>query len=320
MRRRFAARLGQSIVVIFIVTTMAFFLIREAPGDPFSFAPSGKPLAPDVQQALRREFGYDRPIAVQYVRYLGNVAQGNFGWSFSKKALVGSVLAEAAPRTLLLAGLSLLLSFLIGAALGVLQAARGGWFDRATSGILLFFYSLPDFWAALMIMTIFTYWWRLFPAGNIVDVMHPYMPPWMAFVDRVNHLVLPVFALTLLSLAAVARYQRAAMLEVLPADFIRAARAKGVPERTIVWRHALRNALTPMVTVLGLMLPAYLGGVVFVEAVFSWPGLGMLATEAIPARDYDLVTATVIVGAVIVVIGNLIADVLHAVVDPRVRE
>jgi len=318
--RRFAARLAQSVVVIFIVATIAFFVIRAAPGDPFSFAPSGKPMPMDVQQSLRREFGYDKPVAVQYVLYLRNAAHGNFGWSFNKNERVQSVLAAAVPRTLLLAGIALVLSFAIGAALGVLQAARGGWFDRSTSGVLLFLYSLPDFWGALMIMTVFTYWWRVFPSGDIVDVMHDYLAPWPAFVDRVRHIVLPVASLTLLSLAAIARYQRAAMLEVLPSDFIRTARAKGVSECSIVWRHTLRNALTPMVTVFGLMLPAYLGGVVFIETVFNWPGLGTLATDAIGARDYDLVTATVVVSAVIVVIGNLAADLLHAAVDPRVRE
>jgi peptide/nickel transport system permease protein len=319
VRRRLAARLGQSVVVIFIVTTIAFFLIHAAPGDPLAY--SAKPLPASVQSQLRRESGYDKPVAVQYVRYLSNVARGNFGWSFSRDDRVSTVIAQATPRTLLLAGVALTLSFLIGVGIGVMQAARGGWFDRASSGILLFFYSLPDFWGALMVLTIFTEWWHLFPAGNIVDpTMHDYMPAWEAFLDRVSHLVLPAASLTLLTLAGIARYQRAAMLEVLPSEFVRAARAKGVSERSLVWRHALRNALTPMVTILGLLLPAFLGGAVFVERVFSWPGLGSLATSAIQSRDYDLVTGTVIVGAVIVVVGNLAADLLHAAIDPRVRE
>jgi peptide/nickel transport system permease protein len=186
---------------------------------------------------------------------------------------------------------------------------------------LLFFYSLPDFWGALMVLLIFAYWWPILPAGNIVDpVMHEYMSGWDAFVDRLRHLVLPAVSLTLLTMAGVSRYQRAAMLEVLPADFIRTARAKGLPEREIIWRHALRTALTPMVTQLGLLLPALLGGALFVEKVFSWPGMGMLAAGAIDARDYDLVTATVVVGSVMVVLGNVVADLLHIVVDPRIRE
>ena len=247
--------------------------------------------------------------------------RGNFGWSFGKQEAVTTALAEALPRTLLLAGTALVLSFAIGVALGVMQAARAGWFDRVTSTALLVCYSVPDFWGALLMLTIFASWWRLFPPGDIVTpFMHDYMTGWSAFVDRVRHLILPVSSLTLLSLAGIARYQRAAMLDVLPSDFIRTARAKGVSERGLVWRHAFRNALTPMVTILGLTLPAFLGGAVFVERVFTWPGLGSLAADAIEGRDYDLVTGTVIVGAIIVVLGNLLADLLHAAIDPRVRE
>lgn len=319
MFRRVAARLGQSIVVTFIVATIAFFVIRAAPGDPFSYG--ARPLSPGLQQRLREESGYNKPVPVQFVRYLAKVARGNFGWSFSKQQPVSTALAQALPRTLLLAGIALTLSFLIGGALGVAQAARGGWFDRSSSAVLLFFYSLPDFWGALMILTIFASWWPILPAGDIVDpVMHDYMSSWGAIRDRIEHLILPVASLTILSLAGIARYQRAAMLEVLPSDFIRTARAKGVSERHLIWRHALRNALTSMVTILGLMLPAFIGGAVFVERVFTWPGLGSLATDAIQSHDYDLVSATVVVGAAIVVIGNLAADLLHAAIDPRARE
>lgn len=319
MRRRLAARLLQSVVVTFIVATITFVVIRSAPGDPFSYSDSR--LSAAQRDTLKAKAGFDRPVYVQYFRYLANVARGDFGWSYGKNRTVRSALADALPRTMLLAGVALALSFGIGAALGVLQAARGGWFDRATSGVLLFFYSLPDFWGALMIMTIFTSWWRLLPSGGIVEpATHDYMTVWPAFMDRLRHLILPALSLTVLSLAGVARYQRAAMLEVLPSEFIRAARAKGVSDRGVIWRHALRNALTPMVTILGLMLPAFLGGAVFVEKVFLWPGLGSLASDAIAGRDYDVVTGTAVVGAVLVVIGNLLADLLHLAIDPRIRE
>jgi len=159
------------------------------------------------------------------------------------------------------------------------------------------------------------------PSGYMVDqVTHDYLGGWDAFVDRIRHLILPASTLTLLTMAAFARYQRSAMLEVLPADYIRTARAKGLSERDIIWRHAFRNALTPMVTLLGLLFPALLGGALFVEKVYSWPGMGMLAADAIARRDYDVVTATVVIGSVMVVIGNLLADLLHMAIDPRVRE
>ena len=319
MRRRVAARLGQSIVVTFIVATISFFVIRSAPGDPFSF--TARPLPHELREQLREEFGHNKPVAVQYVRYLVNVAHGNFGYSFQRQKMVSAAIAEALPRTLLLAGVALALTFVIGGVLGVLQATRGGWFDRVTSAVLLSLYSVPDFWGALMISTVVTSLWHGWPVANMVNpVLHDYMGPWAALWDRVQHLILPATSLALLSLAGVARYQRSAMLEVLPSEFIRTARAKGASERTVVWRHALRNALTPMVTILGLTLPAFLGGAVFVERVFAWPGLGSLATDAIAALDYHVVTATVVVGAALVVIGNLIADLLQLAVDPRARE
>jgi peptide/nickel transport system permease protein len=319
MRRHIVARLAQSLIVVLIVTTVSFFMIRLAPGDPFSY---GSPrITPAIREHWREQFGYNRPMAEQYVRYVVSVAHGQLGYSYSMHRTVLEALRQALPNTLLLTGLSLGLAFAIGIFVGVAQAAkRGTWFDRITSGTLLTFYSLPDFWGALMILLVFSVWIRLFPAGDMLDTMHDYMSSSQQVVDRLRHLVLPVAALTLLTTASIARYQRAAMLEVLPSDFIRTARAKGLPERTIVWRHAFRMALTPMVTLAGLFLPALLGGALFVEKVFNWPGMGLVAASAITSHDYDLVTATVIVGSVLVVIGNLLADLLHLAIDPRIRD
>jgi peptide/nickel transport system permease protein len=320
VRRLFVARLIQSLFVVLIVTTISFFVIRSAPGDPFSYDSAN--ITPAIREHWRAQFGYDRPLPEQFARYVVSAAHGQFGYSFQMHEPVSTALAQAIPRTLLLTGVALGLSFFLGLMIGVAQAARrGGWFDRISSSILIFFYSLPDFWAALMVLLVFAYWWPILPAGNIVDpVLHDYMSGWPAFVDRLRHLVLPAASLTLLTMAGISRYQRTAMLEILPSDFIRTARAKGLPERQVIWRHALRTALTPMVTMLGLLLPVLLGGALFVEKVFSWPGMGMLAANAIGARDYDLVTATVVVGSVMVIIGNVLADLLHVAIDPRIRE
>lgn len=319
MRRQIVARLTQSLIVVLIVTTISFFMIRLAPGDPFGY--SSPRITPAIRQHWREQFGYNRPLPEQYLRYVTSVAHGQLGYSFSTHRPVLDALKEALPRTLLLTGLSLGLAFAIGMFVGVAQAAkRGTWFDRIASGTLLTFYSLPDFWGALMILLVFSAWLPIFPAGNMLDTMHDYMSSSQQIADRLKHLVLPVAALTLLTTASIARYQRAAMLEVLPSDFIRTARAKGVPERLILWRHALRMALTPMVTLAGLFLPALLGGALFVEKVFNWPGMGLIAAGAITSRDYDLVTATVIVGSLLVVIGNLLADLLHLAIDPRIRD
>jgi peptide/nickel transport system permease protein len=319
VRRRLAARLGQSVVVVFIVTTIAFLVIRSAPGDPFAY--DSPNITPAVRAQWRARFGYDQPLIVQYGRYLWSVAHGHLGYSTLKSKPVAAALAEALPRTLALAGLGLLLSFLIGIAVGTAQAARRGrWFDRISSYALLVLYSLPDFWGALIILLVFAYWWRVFPAGGMVDATHDYMAPGRAFKDRLEHLVLPLASIVLLTTGGISRLHRGAVLDVLPADYLRTARAKGVSESRVIWRHALRTALAPVIVLLGIMLPAVVGGTVFVERVFSWPGIGLLATNAIESRDYDLVTATVIVGAVLVVVGNLIADALHLALDPRVRE
>jgi peptide/nickel transport system permease protein len=320
VRRQLAARLLQSLIVIIIVTTISFFVIRSAPGDPFSYESST--ITQATRDHWREQFGYNRPLPVQFLRYVTSVAHGELGYSFQMHEPVSEALAAAVPRTLLLTGVSLVLSFAIGIIIGVLQAThRDGWFDRIASAVLLFFYSLPDFWGALVILLLFGYWLPILPAGNIVDLAtHEYMGNWDAAVDRLRHLVLPVLSFTLLTMAGITRYQRAAMIETLPLDFIRTARAKGLSERRVIWRHALRTALTPMVALLGLMLPALLGGALFIEKVFAWPGMGLLAAGAIAARDYDLVTATVITGSLMVVIGSFFADLLHIALDPRVRE
>ncbi len=318
--RRLAARLLQSLIVVVIVTTISFFVIHAAPGDPFAYDSAN--ITQAVREHWRHQFGYDRPLLEQYARYVVSVLHGQLGYSFQYGEPVTVAIRDAVPRTLLLAGLSLGLSFLIGITVGVLQAVhRDGWFDRASSAVLLVFYSLPDFWLALSALMLFAYVWRVLPPGHIVDpVMHDYMSGWAALADRLKHMILPVGSLTLLTTAGIARYQRAAMLDILPADYVRTARAKGLPERRVVWRHALRTALTPLVTMLGVLFPAILGGALFVERVFSWPGMGSLAANAIGARDYDLVTATVVVGSIMVVVGNFLADILQMLLDPRIRE
>lgn len=320
MRRYLAARLLQSLIVVLIVTTISFFLIRLAPGDPFSFG-GDYTMSPTVRAHLRAQFGYDRPLPEQFVRFIGNVARLQLGYSQSMHRYVGAVILDVLPRTLLLMGVALTLSFAVGIALGALQAMRRDtWFDRALSSTLLFFYSVPDFWLALIILLAFAYWIPVFPAGGMIDqVMHDYMSLGGRIRDVLWHLVLPALTLTLLTAAGIARYQRTALLEILPQDFVRTARAKGVGERSVVLKHALRNALLPVITLLGLSLPALIGGSFFVEKVFGWPGMGYVAANAIIAHDYDLVTGTVIVGGIMVTIGSLVADILYALADPRLR-
>jgi peptide/nickel transport system permease protein len=270
---------------------------------------------------MRAAFGYDRPVAEQYLRYVANVSSGNLGFSHYLRVPVAEALAVRLPRTLLLMGLALLISFAAGIRLGVYEAlhdrARRA---RATNAASLFVYSIPDFWLALMLLLGFAYWLPLLPAGGMIDpVMHDFMSPAQALWDRIRHLILPLVTLVLIITSFVARFQRAALLEVLPADFVRSARAKGLDEATTISRHALRNALLPMISLAGLAFPALLGGAVFVEKVFAWPGMGSLVVDAINVRDYPLVLASLIVGAGMVTLGNLFADIAYGLADPRIR-
>jgi peptide/nickel transport system permease protein len=320
VRRYIATRLGQALIVVLLVTTISFFLVRLAPGDPFSFV-GDYTMSAAAQAELRRQFGYDRPVLEQFLLYVRNVATGRLGYSHSMHRYVGTVIAEVLPRTLLLMSVALVLSFIVGIAVGALQAVkRGTMIDRMLSAVLLVFYSIPDFWLALMALLAFAYWLPLFPIGGMSDpVAHDFMSLGERVGDVAFHLVLPAATLVLLSAAGIARYQRSALIEVLPQDYVRTARAKGAAERTVIVRHALRNALLPVITLIGLSLPSLVGGAFFVEKVFSWPGMGYVAANALALRDYDLVTGTVIVGGVMVTLGSLLADLLYVAVDPRLR-
>jgi peptide/nickel transport system permease protein len=321
VRAYLARRLAQGVAVMALVVTATFALIRLAPGDPFAAALDSPSVSQEVRDAWRARYGFDRPIPEQYRRYLGSIVRADFGYSTSQRRPARDAILAALPNTLLLMAIVIAASFAAGIALGVFQAVRKGAFaDRAVGAVTLLFYSMPDFWLALMMMLTFAYWLPLFPVTGMTDaVMYQYWPAWRQGLDRLHHLVLPAATLTLLSTAVIARYQRAAMLDVVHDEYVRTARAKGVTEHRVVWRHALRNGLLPIITLFGLAFPALLGGAVFIERIFSWPGMGLLTVTAISQRDYHLVTASVIVGSAMVVAGSLAADMLSAAVDPRLR-
>jgi peptide/nickel transport system permease protein len=304
-----------------MVTTLTFVLVHLAPGDPFSELLDRPGVSADTRAQWRASYGLDQPIGVQYFRWVSNAARGDLGYSYSYRRPVHDVLADAMPRTLLLAGLALALSFALGVTVAVLQAERAGSSrDRWLGRVFLLLYSVPDFWLALVMLLIFAYRLPLFPPGGIVDpVLHDYMSGWAKLRDRLIHLVLPVLTFTMLAAAGITRYQRAALVETFSSDWMRTALAKGLSWRSAVRRHALRNALLPTITLVGLSLPAIAAGAVFVEKVFSWPGMGLVTVDAIAARDYPLVTAGVLVISVVVVIGTLLADLALGLADPRIR-
>ncbi len=317
--RALIQRVWHGLVVVAIVATATFVLVRLAPGDPFAVALDDARLTPALRAQWREAYGLDGSVMTQYVRWLAALLHGDLGWSVSTSQPVSSAIANALPNTLLLMGTALVFSFAIGMGLGAWQAARHNRaVDRVIGATTLFAAALPDFWLALVVLLTGAYWFRVFPVGGATDPLLPLSASTLSIVaDRVMHLVLPVCTLVLLIAAPVARQQRAALLDRLQVDWVRTARAKGLAPRQVFRRHAWRTALGPVITLGGLALPALVGGAVFVEHVFAWPGMGQLAAAAIAARDYHLVVGCVIVGAAMVVVGSILADLLVNHLDPR---
>lgn len=313
-------RLAAGVAILWAVITLTFVAIHAAPGDPFLPA-ADRPTDPAVAARLRAQFGLDRPLIEQYVRYLGQVARGNLGISFTQRRPVAEALAGAVPQTVLLAGAALAIDFVLGIALGAVMAARAGRAsDMALTTVTLLVGAMPVFWVGLVLLLVFGEWLHWLPLGGAYDpALYGALSPVAQLGDRLRHLVLPALTLGLVGAGWTARYQRAAVLDALSQEWVRAARAKGASEGRVLWRHALRPALLPTVTLFGLSFPFLLTGAVLVEAVFSWPGMGRLAADAVAARDYPLVMATTIAASAMVVVGSLVADLLAAAVDPRIR-
>jgi peptide/nickel transport system permease protein len=318
-------RLLGAVPLLLGVVTLIFLVLNLAPGDPASYYLSpGVP--PAVQEQLRHSFGLDQPLLVRYGKWLAAFARGDFGYSFGQGRPVQAVLMDALPNTLLLTGTALLLVFALGIAAGALQAVRQHRaVDRVLSVVSLFFYSMPSFWLGLMLMLLFSLkahqwgWPISLPPTGVTSVDYDYLSFGGKVVDRITHLALPALTMTLVLAAGIARYTRGQMLEVIRQDYVRTARAKGLPERVVIVKHALRNSLIPVITMLGLYLPLLFSGAVFVEVIFAWPGMGRVIVDAIFQRDYPVVMATSFLFALLVIAGNLLADLLYAAADPRIR-
>lgn len=323
MIRYTARRLLEAVPILLGIVTLTFLLLHLAPGDPATayFNPN---VSPEIIERMRENLGLNLPLHEQYLRWLRSFFTGDFGYSFGQHRPVAQVIADALPNTLVLSAVSLLLIFVLGCAVGALQAVRQySALDIATTFVSLFIYSMPGFWLGLMLILLFSSpavpeVLRL-PISGVTSIDYEFMAPAQRLLDRARHLVLPSFALGIASAAGVSRYMRGAMLEVLSQDYIRTARAKGLPETAVILRHALRNALIPIVSLLGLYLPLLFGGSIVIEVVFSWPGMGRALYNAILARDYPVVMACTFLFGVLVVFANLVADLLYAVVDPRIR-
>jgi len=274
---------------------------------------------PVAIEMLRHKYGLDQPVHIQYIKWLGNVVKGDLGESFVHHRPVSTLLAEAIPYTLQLTVLALLLDALLGITLGILSAVKKYTFlDKVITLSSLIIYSIPGFWLALMLVMVFSVGLGWFPTSQTRSFDYEFLSMSEKLLDLGWHLVLPVFVMGIASAAGTARYMRSRLLEVLNEEYILAARARGIPERTVILKHALRNALIPIITIYGLSLPYLLGGAVIIETIFAWPGMGNLIVNAIGARDYPLILATTMLAAGLTVIGNLVADVTYVIVDPRV--
>jgi peptide/nickel transport system permease protein len=312
MLRFVFSRLGQTVVVLFTASVIIFALMRMIPGDPVLML-LGDDFTQDAYQALRARLGLDRSIAVQYVLWLRNVAQGDLGDSLLQHERVAVLVWDALKPTVTLVVASLVAGVLIAVPSGIVAAMRkdSAW-DYGSMGFAIFVYSMPGFWKGIILIWIFSVHFRWFPAMGYVS---PWADPW----DGLWKLVLPAITLGTFFSGLVARIIRSSLLEVLEQDYIKAARAKGVRRGALVYRHALSNALIPVVTIIGLQFGALLGGAVLTETVFAIPGMGRLTVNAILNRDYSVVQGTILVGVLLVVVVNLTVDLTYAFLNPKIR-
>ena len=318
MLRRALSRLLKMIAVVLAIVVVNFFLIHAAPGDAASVmaGQSGAADAKFVEQ-LRQQFGLDRPLLEQLWIYVRGVLTLDLGISHRQQRTVLSLIAERLPATLLLTGTAFVFALSAGIALGAMAARRvGTWADSLITVLALTFYATPIFWVGLMLILVFSLglgWLPSFGMGTVGVELHGWAVVW----DTLPYLVLPSLTLGLFYMAVYARLTRAAMLEVSTLDFVKTARAKGVPEGRILRRHILRNALLPVVTLAGIQAGQLVGGSILVETVFAWPGIGRLAFDALLARDYQVLLGVFLCTAVLVVLLNLLTDLLYLAIDPR---
>jgi peptide/nickel transport system permease protein len=306
-------RIGSSIVVVLGVSILMFALLHWVYPSPARDV-LGTRASQAALLSWNKSNGYDSPFIVQYFRYIGHTLHGNLGWSYSLNQSVASLLSERAPKSIYLSGMALILSVLLAVPLGVYQAVkRNSIGDNAATGLAFVFYSMPSFLLGLVLIQVFALWqpWLNFEGsqdGSIWGIMGDW-----------HSMTLPIVTLTLVTLASYSRYMRSASIDVLAQDYIKVSRAKGLPEKLVLWRHLLKNASLPMVTLVGLSLPLLLAGNLITEYLFNFPGLGLLFYESLQKADYNVMLAYTMMGAVLVVIGNLVADIALTVADPRIR-
>lgn len=305
-------RLIQSLITLLIVSIVVFTIVQIAPGDPAIIA--NEETNQELADQFAENLGLNDSIPVQYVRWLGGVVRLDFGLSLQHSVPNMDLVMSRLPASLLLAGTSMALATIVALTLGIVSAIkRHSIWDHSATVVAFLGLSVPGFWLGIMMVIVFSVSLGWLPSSGMTS------PNEGGFVDRVQHLIMPAIVLATFAIAELSRYTRSSMVEVLRNDYIRTARAKGLREKQVIFRHALRNALIPVVTVLAVTTPRVMGGAVVTETVFSWPGMGRLAAGAAFTRDYPLVMAVTMVVAVLVLIGSLVADLCYGILDPRVK-
>jgi len=326
MRSYFVRRLLLIIPTLFGISIISFLIIHLAPGDPAAFKLGqeelgGQPLTAQMINETRALYGLDQPLSVQYVRWFKRIVTLDFGESLRDHRPVIAKLRERIPVSIMLSAISLLLAYLLAIPLGIYSATHQHAAGERLITVLLFaLYSLPNFWLATMVIVYLGGgdFWNVFPVYGLQSSGYESWTWWQQLRDEIWHLILPVTCMTYYTLAVLSRYMRTGMLETIRQDFIRTARAKGLSERVVVYRHALRNSLIPIITLMADVLPALVGGSIVVETLFSIPGMGLLSYEAVFSRDYPLLMGIFILSALMTLAGILISDFLYTLVDPRI--
>jgi peptide/nickel transport system permease protein len=313
MLRIVGQRLVQGVIVLVLVSAITFLLVNLAPGGPASLMRMDA--TPEQREALARRFGLDQPVPVRYIQWLGGALHGDLGISLSSNEPVAFRIAQRLPNTLLLAGTALVVSILVGIPMGVVAALRRNSLpDFVVATVSVLGLSVPAFWLGIILILAFSVSLRLLPSSGIANSGNE-----GDLVDRLQHLVMPALVLSTTVLPYVVRFTRSALLDVLHQDYVRTATAKGLSRVRVVYGHALRNALVPVVSIVGTLVPRLVGGSVVTEAVFGWPGMGRLAVEAASARDYPLIVGITVIVAVVVVSSSLVVDLAYTWLDPRIR-
>ena len=314
-------RLLYGLALLVAVIVFNFILIHLAPGDPAeTIAGEMGGATEEMLAELRASYGLDKPLWEQLWIYLGRVAQGDLGQSFFFNAPVTELILERLPATILLVLSSLVLATVVGTLMGVVAARKpNGWFSHFITILALVGYSAPVFWTGILLLILFASLIPLFPVSGMYDIMTLGADPVTRFFDVLHHLVLPMLTLAIIYLAQYSRLARASMLDVLGSDYIRTARAKGLAEHVVVYKHALRNAVLPVVTIAGLQFSQLISGAVLVETVFNWPGLGRLAFDSILRRDHPTILGILFFSALLVIVANILTDLTYRLIDPRIK-